>query len=918
MATVTFDGRSFQIDGRRVWIVGGSIQHARVPTELWADRLHAARLAGLNTVQTSVLWNAIEPRPGHYDFTGMNDIRAFLKQARDFGLHVILRVGPYTGGGWDMGGLPVWLMEQEGMRVRAANAPFLDAVSRYFSALADQIKDLQVTSPGAGGALLAVQAEHEWTCGDDEAGSYLGDLSRYLRESGITVPVVNSNNLWQGAEGQIDAWSGDRGMFATMRQLGFVRPGRPRLIMEFGNGQWPRLGEPAAAPVDPYDLQRRLAEALASGGQFCIAPFGAPSLFGFWGGMAQAGANRFSGDASTIQSPLLETGAPSPTFGPVRRLASFATRFARVFGAFDPEYRPVVQAPALARGGPVVTHLEGSQGSVAFIYSPETGSTRGQAVDLLRPNGSPLRVHLGRQRVSWCLFDVHLGGHATLDYSGLNVLDAAGELLVCFGPAGTVGALSINGTPMEIEVPKSRKPAVERLEGVTVVVVSEDVIDETFLADGAVFVGAESVTLDGTPIASGKSCIRVTADGQTKSVPGAKADGSAKVSMGSWLAAETTDHATGESPRYASITGPADLARLGTARGYGWYRVSLKSGATKKTRVAIPESADRVHVLVDGAPAGVLGEGPGASGDLGVPLKKGNATLVLLADNMGRCWEGASLGERKGVFGPVYEVSPVKAPKPEVVDAPPVIPLQHESPLMHMRENEATLPQRVSWKVVHRKKTSLHVRLGPAPVRGVVLINGTYSGLVEPGGRLALLLDESRLTRGNNTIEFAPFEEPEPDSTMAKLAAALGGTLDIQECVADLTAKAEWGFAKWEMPHESQFEAVAKSRLGEQKGPVWWWCDFDLSEAPTRPLRVDLGGMTKGQVYVNGHNLGRYFRATGDGAEVQAEGGMWIPGPWLRPGRNELVLFDEHGGNPSKVKLAFDAGARPIVARLNG
>lgn len=914
MASVTYDGRSFQIDGRRVWIVGGSIQHGRIPNELWADRLHAARLAGLNTVETAVLWNAVEPRPGQYEFTGSQDVRAFVRLAGEMGLHVILRVGPFTGRGWDMGGLPAWLCGQEDIVLRASNPTFLEAVSRYFSALSDQVRDLQVTATGEGGSLLAVQAEHQWTCGDNKAGAYLGDLSRYLRESGITVPVINANNLWQGAEGQIDGWVGDTAMYALVRQLGFVRPGQPRLIAEFGDGRLPRIGEPTdeEAP-DVYGLQRRLGEALASGGQFCISPFCAPGSPEFWAGMAATGEHRFLAGASAIDAPLKETGVPGASFGPARRLCTFATRFARVLAAFDPEYRPVVQAPSMAKAGPIVAHLNGTQGSVAFIYSPETGSHRGQPIDLLRPNGSSLRVHLGKQRVSWAVFDINLGGHATLDYCGLNVFDTAGELLVCFGPGGTVGSLSINGTPIEIKVPKSRKPAVERLEGVTVVVVSEEMIDQTYIAGETVYVGVESVQRDGTPVSTGRQATRVSEDGSTKMIPGSKPGAAAKVSIGGWSVASTEEHAGGGSPRFAGIDGPGDLAELGTARGYGWYRVEMKAGATKKTRLAIPESADRVQVLVDGEPAGVLGEGPGASRDLSISIKKGERTLVLLADNMGRCAEGNSLGEKKGVFGQMYEVSPIKTPKPEIVESDPIIPLEMRSPLMEIRENDATLPERVVWKVMHRRKSPLHVSLGPSPARGVVLVNGEFAGLLDEGGVQSLMIAGEQLNRGNNTVEFAPLESPEPESTMAKLASSLSSVLSITECVNDLTGKAAWAFAKWEPPHETMFDPVSKSRLGDQTGPTWWCCEFEAA-AGSAPLWLDLTGMTKGQVYLNGHNVGRYFRATADGEDVQPVAPVWLPSPWLREGRNELMLFDEHGGNPSKVRLAFDTGPGPISA----
>ena len=915
MATVTFDGRSFQIDGRRIWIVCGSVQHARTPRAQWADRLHAARQAGLNTVETSVVWSAVEPRAGHFQFEDEHDIRSFIALAGEMGLHVILRVGPFTGRDLDLGGLPVWLLGQEDLKLRASSPPFLEATSRYFAALADPIRDLQITAAGTGGALLAVQVEHEWTCGSDEAGSYLGDLSRYLREAGIAVPVVNANNLWQGAEGQIDGWVGEDGMFPLIRQLGFVRPGQPRFVSEFGGGRLPRIGEDAPAAPDAYDLQRRLGEALASGGQMNIAPFAAPSRFGFAGGAATDGPNRFLASAGLTPAPLDETGSPTASYGPIRRLSSFATRFSRVLAAADPEYRPVVQDPSSEHVGPIVTHMNGSQGSVAFLFSPTTGKPlSGHRVDLLRPNGTSLSVHLGKQRVSWCLFDVHLGGHAVLDYCGLNVLDAAGELLVCFGPAGTVGSLAINGTPIEVEVPKGRKPAVERLEGVTVVVVSEDVVDQTYFSGNAVFVGVSGVTREGDPVPAGKTYSVVTPEGKVKSASAPKSGSDAKVTLGAWMLADNEAHIAGESPRYASIDGPAGLAALGTPYGYGWYRATFKQSGAKKAHLAVMDSGDRVQLIVDGQPAGLLGEGPGASSELNVSLKKGDRTVVMLADNMGRRTDASGGYERKGVLGHLCEVGAVKPGKPEIVESDPIIPLEHEQPLMMMRVNDATHPERVVWKFMHRKKAALHVILGPVPVRGVVMINDAFAGLVEPGETLRRTIEGDDLNRGNNIVEFAPMDDPEPDSTMAKLAGALASVFSVVEVTNETTAKADWAFAKWEPPHDASYEPVAKTKLGSRDVPSWWSCEFTVEGEPGSPLMLDLSGMTKGQVYINGRNLGRYFVATADGTPVPPGGEVWIPSCWLTEGANVLTIFDEHGGNPGKIKLAPDPGRSPIVA----
>ncbi len=914
MATVNFDGRSFQIDGKRIWIVSGSVPHAQTPRDLWADRLHAARKAGLNTVETSVVWSAVEPRPGQYVFEGENDIRAYIELASEMDLHVILRVGPYVGRGLDLGGLPVWLLSQTDIKMRATNPVFMEATSRYFAALADQIRDLQVTATGTGGALLAVQVEHEWTCGSDEAGIYLRDLSRYLREAGITVPAVNANNLWQGSEGQIDGWVGDQGMFPLIRQLGFVRPGQPKFVAEFGGGRLPRVGEQAIPTDDAYDLQRRLGEALAAGAQANIVPFAAAPFHGFSAGSAIDGPNRMLAAGGHAPAPIDETGAPTASYGPVRRISTFASRFSRVLAASDPDYRPVVQDPSAEHTGPVVTHLSGNQGSVAFLFSPKVGkSLAGQRVELLRPNGTPLGVHLGKQRVSWCLFDVHLGGHAVLDYCGLNLLDTAGELLVCFGPGGTIGELAINGTPIEIQVPKGRKPAVERLEGVTVVVVSEDVIDQTYLGDDRVYVGVAGITRDGEPIPAGKSYVTVLPDGKTKNGSASKGSADAKIALGSWSAADNDSHIAGDSPRYAGIDGPADLASLGTPYGYGWYRATIKQTATKKVHLASPGSGDRVLLLIDGQPEGVLGEGPGASPELNVSLKKGERTLVMLVENAGRRTDGMAAGEVKGLANGVHEVSAVKTGKPDIVEGEPILPLEHATPIMLVRVNDAAYPQRLTWKMMHRKKSPLHIALGPVPVRGVLLINETYTRLLEEGETYRTTLDGETLNRGNNTIEFVPMDDPEPDMTMAKLGSAVGGVLTVWEGVNDLTAKADWAFAKWEPPQDAAYDTVSKSKLSQRTTPTWWMSEFEVSEFPEHPLMLDLSGMTKGQVYVNGRNAGRYFVATADGSAVAPGGNVWIPSSWLVEGLNTVTLFDEHGGNPGKTKLVIDGDRRPIT-----
>ncbi len=50
---------------------------------------------------------------------------------------------------------------------------------------------------------------------------------------------------------------------------------------------------------------------------------------------------------------------------------------------------------------------------------------------------------------------------------------------------------------------------------------------------------------------------------------------------------------------------------------------------------------------------------------------------------------------------------------------------------------------------------------------------------------------------------------------------------------------------------------------------------------------LDLRGWGKGYVFVNGHNLGRYW-------SVGPQRAMFVPGPWLKGGENEVVVLDLH------------------------
>jgi beta-galactosidase len=51
---------------------------------------------------------------------------------------------------------------------------------------------------------------------------------------------------------------------------------------------------------------------------------------------------------------------------------------------------------------------------------------------------------------------------------------------------------------------------------------------------------------------------------------------------------------------------------------------------------------------------------------------------------------------------------------------------------------------------------------------------------------------------------------------------------------------------------------------------------------------LDTSNFVKGFVWVNGHALGRIW-------DVGPQKTLYLPGPWLRKGSNDVIVFDEEG-----------------------
>jgi beta-galactosidase len=181
-AAIDFDDQGFLVRGRRTFIVSAGIEYARVPHELWRDRLLRLKRAGFNCIEIYTFWNFHEPREGQFEFSGDHDLEAFLRLAGELGLYAIVRVGPYYCAEWDNGGYPLWLRFKGGLRVREDNTEFEKYTDRYFDRLLPIICRQQIHH---GGPVIMVQLENEHNLGWGTAMP--NGYFRHLREKAVSL-----------------------------------------------------------------------------------------------------------------------------------------------------------------------------------------------------------------------------------------------------------------------------------------------------------------------------------------------------------------------------------------------------------------------------------------------------------------------------------------------------------------------------------------------------------------------------------------------------------------------------------------------------------------------------------------------------------------------------------------------------------
>ncbi|MBF4461178.1 MULTISPECIES: glycoside hydrolase family 35 protein [unclassified Rathayibacter] len=337
----------FELDGRPHRILSGALHYFRIHPDLWADRIHKARLMGLNTIETYVAWNAHEPRQGEWREDAGLDLGRFLDLIAAEGMHAIVRPGPYICAEWDNGALPAWLFRDPEVGVRRSESHYLAAVTDYLRRVYAVVAPRQIDS---GGPVVLVQIENEYGAyGSDK--EYLAELVRVTRECGISVPLTTIDQptpqmLADGSlpglhlTGSFGSRAAER--LATLREF---QPTGPLMCMEFWCGWFDDWGTQHHT-TDAEASARELDAVLAVGGSVNIYMVHGGTNFGLTSGANDKGRYAAITTSYDYDAPIDESGDPTAKFWAFREVIA---RYAPV-----PAEVPAVRAPAPALAAPLL------------------------------------------------------------------------------------------------------------------------------------------------------------------------------------------------------------------------------------------------------------------------------------------------------------------------------------------------------------------------------------------------------------------------------------------------------------------------------------------------------------------------------------------------------------------------------------
>jgi beta-galactosidase len=935
----------FYIDGKPTFISSGSIHYARVPRELWRDRIWRLKMMGFNAVQSYIFWNATEPREGQWDFSDNNDLDAWLSLLKDMNMYGLERVGPYSCAEWEEGGYPSWLTIKAGMTERemgpsvAYSDPYLDKIEKI-------VAGHQVNH---GGSVFLVQLENEHSrgWGTQVLDPYLKYLDDQAIRNGIEVPTFNSG-LHHSAD--------------PSGEVPFPPDPSPWYSTEFWTGWIGKYGD-----MDKNALEQKIR------GTWKIIAFGGAgyNYYMVHGGtnFGYSGSGEQPGVSYDYSAPIGEAGQFHNFYFPARRAAYFAQSFTPLLtGSHDDPTLATCDQPALrvtSRTNPtggsfvMVDHFlrKGAPAPVAAI-APDANAYHAPSTD---PN-IPLETHVtiggvtlphqgsfkvGTIEPCTLLVNVPWTDNATFESVCTDVMArqtlGATDYWICYGPAGDSGEVTLKlkktgagPTQFDFTYPAGDAVSEVRLNSgdghnAVLLVMNTGMTNRTWLAHDKIYIGPSFVLEDGSmefPPEGGKATIYAASGKSEMTQPVVTVPDLPALTNWTWRDAAPECAPGLDTAKWISSSGPQPMETYDSFQNrYGWYRATLHADKAGPLSLHFGGQSGTFVPYLNGQPGTTTTLSYGQSGSLALPdAKPGDNSLTILVKATPRSktmyHDAVGMRTARGLWGGVSadpastpvdvswkkwdqatrDADPVALAKPDYDDStwsavdPSKLALNTVRGDSWYRGTFNVTPDQVDSMLesphFDPPKPLKPQKGAPVAAKTIVYLNGQLlqdhvvdaSRLLVPGKNTVLVDIQSRLGGDSGQLDLALWH----NSSLAHATWHFHGGLDDLDETAIIGRVTDWSDFLSHQPWRAADSAPASQ-------PTFWKCTFTWHKTPGafQTIGLDTAGLKAGSVWLNGHNLG-------ESPQIYP---LYLPECWVKDGTNDLVIFDLYGNKPDQTKL---------------
>lgn len=918
---------AIRIHGRSEILLCASLFYFRIPRALWQTRMEQLKACGYNCIDVYFPWNYHETAEGQWDFGGERDVTAFLRLAKEAGLYVVARPGPYICSEWDGGGLPAYLFAQDDIRLRDNDPAFLRHTSRWFERI---MPLLAAFEPGLGGTILGVQLDNEldfYGC-EDPAG-YMAALRDMARSHGIQSPLL----ACAGQGGLFEAFGYAKGVVPTCNfypnnrdpefeakvlayRTELAAGGVPLLVTETNRSHFllRRLLGCGAKLLGPY-LQ-------ASGTNFGFTNatnnWGRPLAFltsdyDFGGMLAPEGAVR----PEALEGRML-----------ARLIATYGTPLAEAVPMGDASDAVIVQPLQGEAAGPFGLGLKGG-GRLLFISNTSSDECELKLVPANGDNatGAPLFMHPDRcPALPWDVPLSHWGLPGKLAFATAELFDvrqANGVVRMLFH---TEGAARLAFEIGEAEVRDVSGLAASQSDGVcTLEFGAGEMGSCQFVWPGGETV--EIVTMD-----RAKALRLEHAEADDDSIRfaldiSADATKAARPLAAKWqLTAVAPDQPLTREP-FKPLGRPDFLEKHGIYRGYGWYRTQLPTASESGPPLGLflNKGSDVLSLYEGTRYLGTFVPG-GASRYIPLDMTAGSGTITVRAEIWGHSnfddprMPGLRLNAMKGMRG-LSAITRIRdlsvnwryalADSDEAARSPDVLfPASASRPIVAFGGWLSDIRCRREWFVrtiaVNSDATAQVLRFDGLEGTAEVFVNGRSAGTAQP-------LDPY--------VDIAPYASPGESIELAVLLernlGQQGGRVQLLEGIEAVQWQLAGSGEEELREYARTIGASAAAALPVALAPgavTMLYGELSAADPENDGWRVVVQGHgLKATVFWNGRLISRLWLPGGEARPAMTGGSadsFYVPGAWFRApaeGADEMILLLEAVDSSQPAELiGFD------------